>query len=319
MYKIYGLILALLVTSLVVCSCQVGDEARTVATVNGEKITLDEFNEKLTSELNVSGDHSSLNKEDYYRLKEEMLNSMIDEKIMLLRAGELKITVNDEELVKKIEDIKEGYSADGFKKVIDNHGVQYYAWKKGLKTRMILEKLIASEAFAGVSVTRQEAAAYYHTHKKEYAPQRKVHIAQIVLRDQDKAEKILNRLKKGEEFGKVAREASIGPEASNGGDLGFVSRGVMPEAIDTVIFSLPRGAISQVIRSPYGYHIFRIIEKEDRGKFSDIMEKVISDMRRQKEEQAYVLWLSGLRSRAAIKIESAILKMGTVSEGRQRQ
>ena len=145
------------------------------------------------------------------------------------------------------------------------------------------------------------------------------YLGQIVLRDQDKAEKILNRLKKGEEFGKVAREVSIGPEASNGGDLGFVSRGVMPEAIDAVIFSLPRGAISHVIRSPYGYHICRIIEKEDRGKFPDIREKVILDIRKQKEEQAYVLWLSGLRSRAVIKIDSAILKTGTVPDGRQKQ
>ena len=48
-------------------------------------------------------------------------------------------------------------------------------------------------------------------------------------------------------------------------------------------------------------------------------EKVISDIRKQKEEQAYILWLSGLRSQAVIKIDSAIPKMGTVPDGRQKQ
>ncbi|MCX5836722.1 MAG: SurA N-terminal domain-containing protein [Deltaproteobacteria bacterium] len=312
--------LALWAVILFPCGCQRDDASRAVATVNDERITLGEFRERLTGALSYPVGRSSLNPEDEDRLREEVLNHLIDEKIMLSRAAEMALTVSDAEVIKKIEEIKEGYSTEGFEKVLAEQRVHFDAWKKALKKRMILEKLIASDVNAGISVTEEEVRAFYHTHRKEYAPEKKVHIAQIVLRDHELSGKILNRLKSGEDFGKVAREVSIGLEAARGGDLGFVGRGIMPEAIDNVIFSLPPGAISQVIKSPYGYHIFKIIEKEERRReFSDIKERVMSDMRKQKEEEAYILWLSSLRSRASVKIDRGLLKLGTVTGSRQAE
>lgn len=307
----------LLAVFLFQCGCQRNDASKAVATVNDERILVVEFKERFLNTLNVAGDRSSMNTEDYDRLREEVLNYLIDEKMMLLRAGELGLTVSDDDMTKKMEEIKEGYTPEGFAKTLASQRVHYDDWKKALKTRMILEKLIASDVDARISVTEKEARAFYHARRREYTMEKKVHIAQIVLRDKEKAQNVLNRLKKGEDFGKVAREVSIGPEGIQEGDLGFVSRGVMPETIDAVIFSLPSGAISQVIKSPYGYHIFKIIEKEEgKRKFSDIKEQVMSDIKKQKEEHAYMLWLSNLRSRAVIKIDRTLLGMGTVPEDR---
>jgi parvulin-like peptidyl-prolyl isomerase len=309
--------LALWAVFLFPCGCRKDDVPSAVATVNGEKVTIVEFRERFANALIFAGDRSFLKPEDYDRLREEVLKVLIDEKIMLLRAGELKISVSDAELTKKIEETKEGYSQEDFEKVLETQKISYDIWKRELKTRIMIEKLMASDVDAGISVTEEEAEAYFHSHRKEYAPENRVHIAQIVLPDKEKARNVVNRLKGGEDFYKVAREVSIGPEAIRGGDLGFVSRGVMPETIDAAIFSLPSGAVSEVIKSPYGYHIFRIIQKEKgRRMFSDIKDRVMSDMKRQKEEQAYVIWISGLRSRAVIKIDRSLLGMGTIPEGR---
>lgn len=314
MKKMCGRIGALLTVFLVVGGCQRDDASSAVAMVNGERITLGEFRDRLAGALSYPVGHSLPKPEDDDRLREEVLNQMIDEKIMLSRAGDLAITVSDAEVIKKIEEIREGYSAEGFERVVTEQRVHYDVWKKALKRRMVIEKLIASDVNAGISVTEEEIGAYYHTHRREYSLEKKVHIAQIVLRDREQSANILSRLKRGEDFGKVAREVSIGLEAIRGGDLGFIGRGVMPEAIDEVIFSLPSGAISQVIKSPYGFHIFRIIEKEERRReFSDIRDRVVSDVRKQKEEQSYTLWLSNLRSQASIKIDRNLLKMGTAS------
>lgn len=67
-----------------------------------------------------------------------------------------------------------------------------------------------------------------------YSPGKRVHAAQIIVREKEKAEAILNRLKKGDDFGKVAKEESIGPESVKGGDLGFASLGVLPEERDAL-------------------------------------------------------------------------------------
>jgi parvulin-like peptidyl-prolyl isomerase len=131
-----------------------------------------------------------------------------------------------------------------------------------------------------------------------------VHAAQIVVHDRDKAEGVLKRLKAGEDFDKVAREVSISPEATRGGDLGFFEPEVMPETIDRMIFSLPVGKVSPVAQSPYGFHIFKVLGREAAGgrKFSDVKESVIADLKKMKEAEAYESWIDGLKTKAEIRI-----------------
>jgi parvulin-like peptidyl-prolyl isomerase len=298
-----------------VCGCQENARTKPVATVDGVKISISEFNERFTREMNVSMDKSPLTPADYDRLKEEVLNALINEKVMLLRAGELSISVSDAELMKKIDEIKESYLLDdGFERVLAAQRVNYGIWKEELRKRMMLEKLILSDVNANVTVKENEARQFHITHRGMYAPEKRVHVAQIVVRKRERAEMILNRLKRGENFDKVAELESIGPEGAKGGDLGFVGPGVMPEEIDAVIFSQRPGEISSVIKSQYGYHIVKIIEidKGTKKKWADVKERVLTDFRKQKEEQAYVLWLESLRSKAVIKIDQELLKKETV-------
>lgn len=297
-----------------ICSCQ-ENIAKPLATVDGIKISISEFNESFATGLSAVIERSSLTPEESDRVKEEALHALIDEKIMLLRARALSLSVSDADLERKIEEIKESYSGEGFERMVSVQKVNYSTWKEELRKRMLLEKLIASEVYAHIIVKENEARKYYSAHKRMYPQEKRVHIAQIVVREQDKADMILNMLKSGEDFGKVAREESIGPEAAKGGDLGFISQGIMPEEIDAALFSQPPGEISPVIKSLYGYHIFKIIERSEETKitWSDMKEQVIHDLRKKKEEKAYVRWLEELRSRAAITIDRELLKKVTIT------
>jgi parvulin-like peptidyl-prolyl isomerase len=71
-----------------------------------------------------------------------------------------------------------------------------------------------------------------------------------------------------------------------------------------MVFSLPAGKVSRVAQSPYGYHIFKVLGQEGAAgrKFADVREKVIADLRKQKEAEAYKNWIEGLKARAAIRI-----------------
>ena len=103
------IMLCLLAAVLICTACGCGETgtSRPLATVNGMTITVAEFNERFVRDVNSLLDKSSLTPDDYDRLKEEVLNILIDEKVMLFRAKELSISVSDAELAKKIEDIKE--------------------------------------------------------------------------------------------------------------------------------------------------------------------------------------------------------------------
>ena len=294
--------------------------AAAVATVNGEAISLAEFERSLTEETALANGETPLKAEETESLKEAVLDNLIRERLMLQRARDLSLFVGEAELAARIEEIRKDYN-DQFGKLFGDGGIDLPVWKEALRKRMLIEKLIALDVNAKIQVTDEEAERYFNANRKDYATDRRVRVAQIVVPDRERAERILKRLKAGEDFGMVAREVSIGPEAVRGGDLGFFERGVMPEAIDRMVFSLPVGKVSRVAQSPYGFHIFKVLGQEAAGGriFADVREKVIADLRKRKEAEAYRAWIEGLRARAAIRIEQPLpgdsVSMGMEEKG----
>lgn len=289
-----------------------------VATVNGEQIGREEFENKLAEEAALTKGEAPLKPEQIASLKEEVLNQLIEERLMLQRARELSLTVGNAELEAQIGEIKKDYNKDGFDALFGNSGISYSAWRQALQKRMLLEKVIAHDVNAKIQVTDGDAELYFKANRKAYHSERRVHAAQIVVRDKDRAEEILKRLKTGEDFGTVARAVSIGPEAERGGDLGFFEKGMMPEKIDRVVFSLPVGEMSGVVKSPYGFHIIKVLDRQERGgrKYAEAKERVSADLRKLKEAEAYERWIEGLKAKAVIRINRPL---GTLPEQAERK
>ena len=305
-----ALIMAALLLALPSCRGQERSESL-VASVNDERILLGEYQARLAGEAALVKSDPPPTAGEIAILQEEVLDRFIEEKIMVQRAGRLSLAVGDAELASRIEQIKRDYNNDEqFGRLFGEEGVNYAAWKEALRKRILLEKLIAVEVEATVSVTQDEAERHYQANRKAYLTEKRVRAAQIVVPDRHKAEAILKRLKAGEDFDKVARQVSIGPEAAKGGDLGFFARGVMPEAIDRVVFTLPVGKVSGIVQSPYGYHIFKLLERKEAGgrKFTEAKEQVIADLRKIKEAEAYKRWLEGIKRSAVIRINRPLPK-----------
>jgi len=296
---------AVLLLALSSCRCQEQlPPDHLVALVNSERINLSEYQARLAEETALVKSALSLNAGEMASLKEEVLDRLIEQKIMVQRAGLLSLTVGEAELASRIEEIKRDYNGGQFDRLFGAGGISYAGWKEALRKRMLLEKLITVEVNEKISVTDDEAERHYRANRKAYMTEKRVRVAQIVVRDRDRAEAILKRLKRGEDFGKVARKVSIGPEAAKGGDLDFFARGVMPEAIDRVVFTLPVGKVSGIVQSPYGYHIFKLLGRKEAGGriFSEVKERVIADLRKLKEAEAYERWIEGLKAKAVIRI-----------------
>ena len=305
----WALLWILVLILLLVVACRGQEASRStaspVATVNGEPIGSEEFQKRLEKERALVTSEAALSQEQMTSLKEEALNRLIDEKVMLQRAGQLALAVSDAEIEVRIGEIKKDYGADGFNALFGDGGIDYPVWRKSLQQRMLLEKVITRDVNAKVDVSDREAELYFKANRKLYVSVQRVRAAQIVIRDRDRAEGILKRLRAGEEFGKVAREVSIGPEAEREGDLGFFERGMMPEAIDRVVFSLPVGKLSSVVRSPYGFHVFKVLEKEEaRGRnYAEVKEWVRADLRKAREAEEYTRWIEDLKAKAVIRIK----------------
>ena len=255
-----------------------------VATVNGSKIYLDEYQIKLAQKKAMLSNELLSNQGNYAkRIEEEVLDNIITEKIMYLRAQELGVAVSSGDLEKRIDEIKNEYGA-GFSNMFIREKLNFEQWKEALKKEMLFERLIAVDVNAHINVSEDEAEDYFNEHHDMYRAESKVRVVQIVVRDLATARKALQRINSGADFLKVAREESIGPEARQGGDLGFITRQIMPDPLDKTIFNLRLNEISPIVQSPYGFHIFKILEiiPAKIKNFAESKEEIIADMRAKK-------------------------------------
>ncbi len=87
-----------------------------------------------------------------------------------------------------------------------------------------------------------------------------IRCAHILVAKESEATAVLERLKKGESFAKVAEDKSIDGSRRRGGDLGFFSKGQMVKPFETAAFALEKGQVSGIVKTQFGYHIIKRLE-----------------------------------------------------------
>ncbi|MDP2861992.1 MAG: SurA N-terminal domain-containing protein [Desulfobacterales bacterium] len=111
--------------------------------------------------------HNITNESSVYReVKQQLLNQMIEELIVVQRAKELNITVTDQELGDAVEKIKKDYPEDEFEQTLLEYAISYKLWEKELRTRLIMEKVITEDLKNNIVVTPDDMAKYYSEHLK---------------------------------------------------------------------------------------------------------------------------------------------------------
>jgi peptidyl-prolyl cis-trans isomerase C len=181
--------------------------------------------------------------------------------------------------------------------------------KGRLKDQLTVEKLFHDEVFPGVEVPDEEVRRYYDEHAQEFEQPERVRAAQVVLKTRDEAQKVRGELlKRPASFAEVARRASIAPEGKQGGDLGYFGKGSMPEVFD-VCFRLPLNSVSEVTPSPYGFHVFKVLERKSAGhrSYDDARAEIRDRLLREKRARAQEEYLAALKKRAQVSIDEAAL------------
>jgi peptidyl-prolyl cis-trans isomerase C len=124
--------------------------------------------------------------------------------------------------------------------------------------RRALDALLAE---ADVPVEPPEAEQYYRTHQAEFQLPERVRLHQILVSTGPEAERVAQRLGRGEDFAAVAREVSLDPSAPSGGDQGEIAVDDLPPAFAQQIARLGRGEVGEPIQASDGWHVFRLDER----------------------------------------------------------
>ena len=147
----------------------------------------------------------------------------------------------------------------------DDSAFEGKEWPQGEeRIELLFDQLLVEkytyELVKDIEVETEEVQEYYTEHKREFLLPERVKVSQILLPSEEKAVEILESLEDNDpaSFNRLAKEQSVGVEASRGGEMGVFALGQLPEEMETAIFALKVGEVSPVLESAYGFHIFRL-------------------------------------------------------------
>lgn len=289
----------------------VSPSIRVVATVNGDPITLGEFKERF-GRTGIKPE-----REAELEIKAEFLNRLIERKMLLSEAQRKRIKIGLPEIEKRIASLRTEYGKD-VKEALANQGLDFEKWKSDLWENMMIDRLIAHEVNRRVSVTLSDARRYYQANAGEFERPEQVRVRQIVVSSEQEAAKVLELLQAGSDFSSLAHKKSTAPEAEHGGDLGYFAAGDMPAEFN-VVFGLHTGGISGIVKSPYGYHIFKLEAKRRAGKigFDEVSRDITEKLRREKEDRRYKQWIQELRARTKFEVNYQALDREVAAERKE--
>ncbi len=133
------------------------------------------------------------------------------------------------------------------------------------RDEMRRQKLISGLAAEVPEPGETQIAEYYQIHQNDFRSGEEVRVRQILVHDENLANEIVTKLKRGASFEDLSEEHSLAPNAKKGGEIGFVSRGELPKMFEDEIFALKPGAVSNVIRTDASFHIFKVDERRAPG------------------------------------------------------
>jgi parvulin-like peptidyl-prolyl isomerase len=255
-----------------------------VARVNGQDITIDQYNGELTrymaSDPSAPSPDSPEGKQMAAQLKETVLEALVEQMLIEQEAARAKVVVTEKQIDEELRTLVQ----------IRGGREQFDAWlTANRETEQDVRWAIQHELLA---TAMRDRVVEQLPRTAEY-----VHAYHIVLATPEEAQNVLKRLSNGAKFTALAQSLSIDDSTRpEGGDLGWFTRGtgsVLWTEVEDAAFSLKPGQISDVIPSPIGYHIVKVVDRQTRALTAEDMAFV--------QQTAVEQWMARLKANAKIE------------------
>lgn len=278
-----------------------------VAVVNGERIEAAAVARELRDAQAGDGGEGRL---PDAQLRRRALDELVERALLLQEARARGVAVEPERVERAFQALRAQYPGNHLDELLAQEKVSEAELHDRLRDGLTIERLFETQVFAKLRVADDEVLRHYSEHAAEQDEPERVHALQIVVASREAAAEVRAKLKRSPgAFAEVARASSIAPEGKDGGDLGFIGRGSgFPEVFD-VCFKLPLNAISDVIPSPYGFHVFKVVEKKParRRTLEEARAGIAERLGREQRARAQAEYLEALRRRASIQIDEQAL------------
>ena len=257
---------------------------RVAATVDGEVVTLSEIEERAGAEYERAERLSAGKEREEARAAalKRAFDLIVAEKLLAKQAQALQLEVTEKQVDAAVEDVRNRnrFSEQDLERALAEQGLDRAAFRAQVRRELESYQVLQVKMRGRVKVSDEDLTNYYRTHPQEFGGEQEIHVRHIFLplpegasaqeeaRARAAGEKVLQRLRTGEEFAKLAREVSKGPSAQDGGDLGWLRRGTIQKALEDAAFALKDGQISGLVRAGPGLHVVKVDGRRTGGERS---------------------------------------------------
>ena len=252
---------------------------RIIAVVNDEVITQNDLNERISLvKRQLQGQNVQLPPAD--ALSKQLLERMINDLVQVQLAKENGLKVDDATLEKTIQRIADenNMSMSAFRSMLEKDGIKYARFREDIRQEILLTRLREREVENAIVVTDAEVESQLATEARDQTSNVEFRLAHILVQVPQQAtpEQIearrrralqaLSEVRKGASFAQVAATYSDASDALQGGNLGWRASGRLPTLFLDTVEKLQPGESSDIVRSPNGFHVIKLLEKRGKSK-----------------------------------------------------
>lgn len=248
----------------------------------------------------------------------DALDKAIENKILYREAAATGAKIEDKDVEERLQKFRDQYgSVEEFNKVVAESGETLSDFRERLRKQI----LAVSYGFAKrrqfeqeAIVSESEISQYYQDHQSEWTRPERVKARRIFLSaSQDPAVRgkakaqlaaIKDELALGADFGELAKLHSQGPEAAEGGMMGWVSRGDFVGDLDTALFAMSVGGVSDILETEFGVMLLKVEQHEEAGSapYEEVRTEIEPLIRAQYAAERFDTWITELRKRSLVRV-----------------
>jgi peptidyl-prolyl cis-trans isomerase C len=256
------------------------------------------------------------NEEIMPKVREDVLNRMIEEELLFQDSQAKEIKVPDARVTEELASIKQRFPSEKeYQDALAGIDMNEADLTRKIKRGMAIEQLIKNHVIKGTDVSDAESRAFYDQNTNMFQKPEQIQARHILIKMEGdvtkeqkaealtKIEMVRKKALDGEDFAALASEYSEGPSSAKGGDLGYFSRGQMVKPFDDAAFALEPGKVSEVVETQFGYHIIEVTDRQPASvvSYETAQAQIVERLKQEKSRREIRQYIDTLLAKADIK------------------
>jgi len=283
---------------------------RIVAIVNDDIVSLSQLDMAAAPyRKNIEDSRESLarKKEMTAQMYSQVLDQLVESSLVVQEAERLGISVDDADVDRAVENFKKEHNLnqERLELGLAAQGMTLEQYRERIREQILQSMIVSRAVRAKVVVTDEEIKAYYDTHYQEFKAKKKYHLKNIIVRDATALSTVQEKLENKVDFSQVAKDYSVGSNASAGGELGEFDISSFSNEIKVVLEGVGKGQYTKPVDMGGAFQILYVADilSLGQGPVQEEVEKQIQDILfREHGEAQFKKWMENLKNSAHIKI-----------------